>query len=137
MNWISKLLKKDDHQDQNSSYLDREITSSSPKYVIASTCYKLEETIVFEADEDGNRLSPEDYGCIAKRFGHVKMWQNKDVAVKHLLREHEYTWRKEFEEVDGCTQTLYERYDPEHFHEKTPEQRAAMVAIKYENFVVC
>ena len=137
MNWISKLLKKDDHQDQNSSYLDREITSSSPKYVIASTCYKLEETMVFEADEHGNRLSPDDYGCIAKRLGHVKMWNDPYKAVEFCLREHVYTWRKEFKEVDGCIQTLFERYDPEHFHEKTPEQRAAMVAIKYENFFIC
>lgn len=111
--------------------------SLHPQYVIASTSLKLEETIVFECDEHGNRLSLEDYGCIAKRLGHIKMWAMRDVAVEFCLREHVYTWRKEFKEVDGCIQTLFERYDPEHFHEKTPEQRAAMVAIKYENFFIC
>jgi hypothetical protein len=125
---------RDDEEDYEPTFPTQ---SLHPKYVIASTSMKLEETMVFECDEDGNRLSLEDYGCIAKRLGHIKMWQNRDVAVKFCLREHEYTWRKEFKEVDGCIQTLYERFDPEHFHEKTPEQRAAMVAIKYENFVVC
>ncbi len=133
MNWISKLLKKDDHQDQNSSYLDREITSSSPKYVIASTCYKLEETIVFEADEQGNRSSPDDYGCIAKRLGHVKMWAIRDIAVRHLLRDNRYGILKEFEEVDGCIQTLYERFDPD----VTPEELAQSMAIRNEGFFVC
>ena len=133
MDWISKLLKKDDHQDQNSSYLDREITSSSPKYVIASTCYKLEETMVFEADEHGNRLSPEDYGCIAKRFGHIKMWAIRDIAVQHLLRDNRYGKIKDFEEVDGCIQTLYERFDPD----VTPEELAQSMARRNEGFFVC
>jgi len=137
MSWFSELLKKDNHQDKNSSYLDKEITSSSPKYAIASTSFKLEESIVFESDEHGNRISPDDYGCIAKRFGHIKMWANRNVAVQHLLREHQYILKKEFEEVDGCIQTLYERYDSENYHKMTPEQRAELVESKYRNFVVC
>ena len=133
------MLLEDLYGQQNEEDYEPTFPTQSlhPKYVIASTSLKLEETIVFECDEHGNRLSLEDYGCIAKRLGHVKMWAMRDVAVEFCLREHVYTWRKEFKEVDGCIQTLFERYDPEHFHEKTPEQRAAMVAIKYKNFVVC
>jgi hypothetical protein len=134
MSWFTELIKKDNHQDKNSSYLDKEITSSSPKYAIASTCYILEETIVFEADEHGNRISPDDYGCIAKRLGHIKMWANRDIAIQDRLRDNRYGKVKDFEEVDGCIQTLYERFDP---NSTTPEELAQSMDLRYKDFFVC
>ncbi len=107
--------------------------SSNPLYVLASTSLKLEETMVFEADELGNRISPDDYGCIAKRLGHIKMWDNRDVAVAYLLSDHVYVEVKEFELIAGVCQSLYKRFDPD----LTPEELAASMAERRKNYILC
>lgn len=107
--------------------------SSNPLYVIASTSLKLEETMVFEADEHGNRISPDDYGCIAKRLGHIKMWDNRYVAVVHLLPDHVYEEIREIESIAGVRQSLYKRFDPD----ITPEELAASIAERRKHFKIC
>ena len=54
--------------------------SDNPEYIVASTSSKMEETYVFEADHDGQRISSSEYGGIALRTGY-KNWTDKTLAV--------------------------------------------------------
>lgn len=56
-----------------------------PEYIIASTVRHLEETLVFEADKDGNIISTDDYGGIAARWIDNVDWTDGDLAVVGLF----------------------------------------------------
>jgi hypothetical protein len=56
-----------------------------PEYIIASTVRHLEETLVFEADKDGNITSTDDYGGIAARWIDNVDWTDGDLAVVGLF----------------------------------------------------
>jgi hypothetical protein len=103
-----------------------------PKYVVTSTSLHLEETRVFESDAQGNNLSKEDYGCIAKRLGHEKMWQYRDVAVEFCLPDHVYYPIKDFGVMAGVHQCLFKRFDPE----LTPEEAAQSAEARRKIFRV-
>ena len=126
-------------EEKYDDYLDEEMElsytshSSNPQYVIASTSFKLEETMVFEANEKGEIMSYDDYGCIAKRLGHEKMWTIRDVAVEFCLPDHVYCPIKDFGEVNGVHQCLYKRYDPE---EQSPEEAALSAEARRKIFRV-
>ena len=65
------------------------------------------------------------------------MWAERDTAVRFCLRDHQYILRKDFEEIGGCKQSLYERYDSDYDSEITPEERAFLRESKYKYFIVC
>ena len=54
--------------------------SDNPEYIVASTSSRAEETYVFEANHDGERISSSEYGGIALRTGY-KNWTDKGLAV--------------------------------------------------------
>jgi hypothetical protein len=86
--------------------------SPDPKYVLASTWHKMQETMLFECDEDGNILTSDDYGCIAKRFGHNN-WTNSLNALKLFFPYKKYGMVKDLGLVNGIHRRIYERHDLE------------------------
>ena len=58
--------------------------SKDPEYIIASTSFKLDETYLFEADENGEIVNLCEYGGIAKRWG-VEDWTNRRLAVETVF----------------------------------------------------
>lgn len=79
-------------QQNNLSFEERlnRVRSNQPDYLVVSTSYAEEETYVFEGDSDGNILSLDNYGGIAKRYGDDN-WQDPDAAIADCFPESIYT----------------------------------------------
>ena len=79
--------------------------SDNPEYIIASTSYKLEETYVFEADENGKITNYSEYGGLAYRFGD-KVWMLRPAAVQAVFPD-KYKHIKEIKISDEVHHSLY------------------------------
>lgn len=86
-----------------------------PEYIIASTSYKLEETMLFEADADGRILNYCDYGSIRKITVGENHWQNKELAIASSFpyNVNYYLIRDLDTKDDMVNQSLYKRFDSE------------------------
>ena len=84
------------------------IRSSEPEYIIASTAYYIEETYVFEANEQGEITNLSEYGGIAFRFGDID-WTNKALAVETTFGEGKYEFVKEIDRVAKADHHLFKR----------------------------
>lgn len=67
-----------------------------PEYIIASTSYKLEETYIFQANENGEIHDFGEYGGLAKRWGDVD-WINYYGAVNKTFGEGKYIFDRRIE----------------------------------------
>lgn len=93
---------------ENDNYMDYDIPSDDPEYVIASTSFRegTEETYVFEADETGSIANSNEYGGLALRWGDEN-WQDHKAAVKQaMFKPYKYVSSTQF---DNCVQHLYIR----------------------------
>jgi len=61
--------------------------SANPTYIVASTLRYLEETLIFESDENGYIPYPDDYGGIAERWTPGVDWTDSDLAVTTVFGE--------------------------------------------------
>lgn len=86
--------------------------ASDPLYILTSTSYSLEETVVYEANDKGEITASDDYGCIAKRLGHED-WTNPTKAVIFVFPRKKYYAIKDFGVLADTLQILFERYDAE------------------------
>jgi hypothetical protein len=59
--------------------------SPNPIYIVASTLRYLEETLIFESDENGVVSSRDDYGGIAQRWTSDIDWTDSDLAVTKVF----------------------------------------------------
>ena len=84
--------------------------ASDPLYIIASTSYSLEETVVYKANEKGEIIASDEYGCIAKRLG-FEQWRNSNIAVVFVFPKKKYYPINDFGLDSGLHQILYRRYD--------------------------
>jgi hypothetical protein len=92
--------------------LPEDTRSSKPEYVIASTAYYMEETYVFEANEQGEITNFGEYGGIALRFGDVD-WTNKALAVETTFGEGKYEFVKGIDRVAKADHHLFKRLHEE------------------------
>jgi len=80
-----------------------------PEYIIASTSYKLEETYVFQADENGEIHDFGEYGGLAKRWGDEN-WTDWYSAVDKTFGEGEYQFVRRIESGNaGVIHILFKR----------------------------
>lgn len=84
--------------------------SSEPEYVVASTAYYMEETYVFEANENGEITNFGEYGGIALRFNDID-WTNKALAVERTFGEGKYEFVREIDRVAKADHHLFKRID--------------------------
>jgi|688.fasta_scaffold954017_1 hypothetical protein len=84
--------------------------AEKPKYVVASTSYGEEETLVFEAN-DFSISSFDDYGGLAKRWGDEN-WNNPEDAVKACFPNDIYVLI-DFREGDKVGQSLWRKIMPD------------------------
>ena len=79
------------HELNRTDYID-----AHPEYVVASTSYKLVETMVFPSNEDGKITDFGDLVCLARRHGHDN-WEDAMAAVIQLnTDEYKYIHVKTF-----------------------------------------
>lgn len=60
------------------------VCSPNPEYIIASTSRALEETLIYEANADGQIING-DYGGISCRYNPELDWTDNDMAVEHIF----------------------------------------------------
>ena len=85
-------LNKDEEQDAQELNDDY----SYPEYVVASTSYKLVETMVFPSNSDGDITDFGDLACLALRYGNDD-WEDAMAAVITLnTDEYKYIHVKTF-----------------------------------------
>lgn len=84
-----------------------------PEYIIASTSYKLEETYVFQANENGEIHDFGEYGGLAKRWGDLN-WINYYGAVDKTFGEGKYIFDRKIESGNsGVTHMLFRKIEHE------------------------
>ena len=76
--YIDEMNKRIDDEEMNY------VISSNPEYIIASTSRALEETLIFEANADGQIIAG-DYGGISCRYNPELDWTDNDVAVERIF----------------------------------------------------
>ena len=80
-----------------------------PEYIIASTSYKLEETYVFQANEEGEIYDFVEYGGLAKRWGDEN-WTDYYIAVDRAFGEGKYQFVRRIEPGNaGVIHMLFKR----------------------------
>lgn len=95
-----------------------DLRSPNPQYIVASTAYYMEETYVFEANEDGVITNLGEYGGLAKRWGNDN-WSNRNLAVMSAFSDVKYDFVRDIPiEKDGVYQSLYVRVVPEDQYEQ-------------------
>jgi hypothetical protein len=76
--YIDEMNKRIDDEEINY------VISSNPEYIIASTSRALEETLIYEANADGQIIAG-DYGGISCRYNPELDWTDNDVAVERIF----------------------------------------------------
>lgn len=109
--WESNDPNAPDYEDTQDVEWPTHTRSSSPEYIIASTSYKLEETYVFEANEDGKILDLGEYGGIAKRWEDLE-WVSYYAAVDKTFGEGRYQFVRRVESgSSGVMHMLFKRLE--------------------------
>lgn len=85
-----------------------DLRSPNPQYIVASTSYMMEETYVFEANEDGVVTNYGEYGGIALRFDDID-WTNKKLAVERVFGEGSYEFVKKINTLVNADHHLFKR----------------------------
>jgi len=70
--------------DQEMELSSEACRSENPEYIVASTSYKLDETYLFEADENGKILNWGEYGGLALRWGNEN-WADRDKTMQEVF----------------------------------------------------
>lgn len=106
---IDRLDLENEEYYYNNGYMP--MPSDNPEYIVASTSSRAEETYVFEANHDGERISSSEYGGIALRYGH-KNWMDRTLAVQTCFPGKYYKLVRSWDWIDdkypGST-ALYKR----------------------------
>jgi hypothetical protein len=88
-----------------------------PEYIIASTSYKLEETYIFQANENGEIHDFGEYGGLAKRWGDEN-WTDWYSAVDKTFGEGKYQFVRRIEPGNsGVVHMLFRKIEQEHEQE--------------------
>jgi hypothetical protein len=82
--------------------------SDDPEYIIASTSYKMEETYIFEANENGKILNYGEYGGLCQRHG-AKNWNNRNLTVETIFPG-KYKLFKDFGAIDNEANVFHSLY---------------------------
>ena len=110
-----------DYDGQQKTELEREMDNyepiwtmdmnrpANPEYIIASTSYRLNETVLFWSNENGDIVSPNDYGGLAERWGSDN-WESHNDAVNSVFGVPNYrlVWERRLS-LDGPHHALYKR----------------------------
>jgi hypothetical protein len=99
-----------------------QIRATDPLYIIASTSYSLEETVVYEANEKGEITSLDAYGFIAKRTGH-ECWGHRNSAVIFVFPRRRYYPIKDVGIDSNLRQVLFMRFDSKDDNDNLWEMR--------------
>ena len=84
-----------------------------PEYIIASTSYKLEETYIFQANENGEIHDFGEYGGLAKRWGDEN-WTDWYIAVDKTFGEGKYIFDRRIESGNsGVVHMLFRKIEHE------------------------
>jgi len=95
-----------------------DLRSPNPQYIVVSTVYKVEETYVFEANENGEITNLSEYGGIALRFGDVD-WTDHNLAVKQTFGEGKYQFIERLKTPEDKVHCLFKRID-NHYEQEYP-----------------
>jgi hypothetical protein len=78
------------------------------EYIIASTSYRMNETYIFPANENGEIESFSEIGGIAERHGDVD-WENHKLAVDTVMGESKYEFVAQTHDEGEVIHNLYKR----------------------------
>lgn len=85
-----------------------DMRSLDPEYIIASTAYVIEETYVFEANENGQITNYCEYSGIAKRNG-CDDWQDYYKAVEVAFGKDKYQFVRRLDTLPEVAHFLFKR----------------------------
>lgn len=86
--------------------------SLDPEYIIASTSYNMEETYVFEANENGQITNYSEYSGITKRFG-CDDWHDYYKAVVVAFGKDKYQFVRRLDTLSEVAHFLFKRVNHE------------------------
>lgn len=89
-----------------------DLRSPNPQYIVASTAYYMEETYVFEANENGQITNYSEYSGITKRFG-CDDWQDYYKAVEVAFGKDKYQFVRRLDTLPEVAHFLFKRVNHE------------------------
>jgi hypothetical protein len=81
---------------------------ANPDYIIASTSYRLNETVLFWSNENGDIVSPNDYGGLAERWNNTNWKSHQDAVNSVFGSSYELVWERRLS-LDSPHHALYKR----------------------------
>ena len=114
MEWSDDDYDQMAAENEAAEHLARELNrtdyiDSHPEYVVASTSYKLAETMVFPSNEEGEITNLDDLACLALRYGSDN-WEDPMAAVIQLnTDEHKYIHVKTVDNGGNNIHNLFRR----------------------------